>query len=231
LSILFGGCALEQLERPDDYVVERPIRTIFQEAVPPSCNGPESYASENRFTSIFFDPDLRTFETSVDVDKFVSYQLEAETIGELAYYMTVVHEDMGLDNPDKVYEMLSSGHFIVVSSNEDFAYLFALDDADQFGGFIHIPATSACWPVPETTKWTSVVRANYYALDYVTLVVHEMTHALSIAADGTSDPEHSNELLWLRYGADTLMNKVIVKHETKYNVDDPVNNFEESYNN
>jgi hypothetical protein len=172
---------------------------------------------------IYVDPDFRSFEMTVELENFVDYRISAKDVGELAFFMTVAHKQMELPRANETDLYLSNGYWVVVEDDNIFEQLFGNTyPASQIGAFW---TPHPCFKTPPGARWASVIRSKYWQVQGIDVIVHEMTHGLSLATYGTADSGHLSPQLWLNFGKDTLMDRTMRMWEEKYKVDLETNNF------
>lgn len=202
--LLLGLTACAQ--KDVDYVISEESDNIGSE-----CTEELFYTSEFRFESRYISYDFHEYKMFIDVDKTENYKIHALNVAKLAYMLAYDHKISGMPNNDKVVDILSNGHFVVVEDDHLFEQLYTSDRVppSQVGAFIDIGKDWACWESPAETKWSSIIRAKLYSALDPDVIVHEMIHAVSYATYGDSDANHSNELLWDELGEDTLQSRVL----------------------
>ena len=183
-----------------------------------TCFYPIAITVKGRYTSPKFDP----FEITVDYDNINDFnRLSPKEVGELAYWMTAYYYllDLPCVSNRAPYDILSKGHFVVTNDSKVFKQLFneTERDADNFTAFIHGNKELVCWEAPEDVYWTSIVRAWAWDRTNVGVVVHEMTHILSISVNGHSDPDHLDPRLWKAAGGEESLQALVIKtHDCTY---------------
>jgi hypothetical protein len=212
LSVLFSflaGC-IGQVDESALYQGD------VQDGLSRHCEEALHYSSEQRFKGTFVDSQFNPYVIQVDVDSTENYDISAQRVAELAYYLSAVHDIMQLPNNEKTRELLSNGHFVVVESDEAFSYLKG-SNGDKFAAFIFAQRGGECWEVSEGANWAGVVKARWWDSYEPSVIVHEMIHVVSLATYGHSDYKHEEELLWDSFGQNTLMSIVLNEYDKEYN--------------
>jgi len=184
----------------------------------PSCFFNLVDTRKGRFVSSQNDP----FEITMESDSADDFnRLRPDEVAELAYWMTAVHALMDLPCSSagrRPYDILSKGHFVVVGDNNVFNDVYSGDDdPNRVGAYINRNRFNVCYESPDDVYWTSVIRSKLWTRQNVGVVVHEMTHMMSIIVNGHSDSDHEDPRLWRQAGGDeSMMSIVIAIHDCQY---------------
>jgi len=163
------------------------------------------------------------FTATVDLEHEAGYteqgNIRADDVAELAWFMVQIHHVMDLPNNDLVYDALVSSHFIVTNSEAGFINLRdGTEISEEWDlAFLYILGrNNPCWQMPNDARWTSVIPAEYFISDDVSVIVHEMVHVVAEATYGSPNADHENHDLWSRWSSQSLMSRTIQAYENKY---------------
>lgn len=151
------------------------------------------------------------YEHAEESDGFMT----ASRIALLARLAVEVWRDLDYPEVDAVAEKLSRFHVFALSSDDTYARFrrpelyaenpdAAIEAMTESGAFCKPAGDSRYVDVPETARFFIVINASFLEHSWsAATVLHEIVHAILLAAYGDADPDHERPGIWLpRSGVD-----------------------------